>query len=317
MTNEILRYRTKYKELLNNFENETIAIIGANGLLGRTLKAILQNNNVACYSHTDDISLSEFLIKAAPTIIIHCAAITSSEQMIKHPVEVLNTAIDGIQICLKYATTCNCKVIYLSSLEAYGLINNDSFVKEESLSIIDSSSLRSSYPIAKLSAEMYCKAYASQYNVDCKIVRLSSVFGLFHNENDNRLYCQIRNCILTSSDLILSSDGSTKKSVVYSLDAAIAILAIAIYGKTAEVYNVTNVDTYASIKSQAEMLFEAFNRKCHVQCKNEVNAKYLNNVQFLQSIVKFAKDIGYQFLPMTSLIEMYAIELRSKNYDYE
>lgn len=313
--NELLRYQEANKKCLENLANKRIFLIGSSGLLASALKDILSKANIqyVAYSRKTKTSLQTELLKFHPDYIIHLAAITDSKSMITEPISVLDTTLTTLTKALRFikdyrTVDYNPKLVYISSIEAYGLLSTNKHVKETDLSMIDSSSVRSSYPISKLAAESYCKAYAEQLKIDTCCLRLSSVFGLYHTATDNRLYCQIVNHSLDSTDMILKSKGLTKKSVVYTLDAAYAILYTCLYGKSSSIYNFTNPSTYMTIKKQIKSIFKTLNKNCKIQYDVQSVSKtgYLPTVKFCQDISLFVKDIGFK--PMTSLKSMFILE---------
>ena len=124
--------------------------------------------------------------------IVHCAAPTASKFFIEHPVETSNTIMDGTKKMLEVAKDLSVKgMVYLSSLEVYGEIHDDTnAVTEEVQGYLDPMAVRSSYPMAKRASENLCCLYASEYGVPVKIARLTQTTGAGIAKDDNRIIAQ-------------------------------------------------------------------------------------------------------------------------------
>jgi len=69
---------------------------------------------------------------------------------------------------------------------------------------------------------------------------------------------------MENKNLIMKSDGKSKKSIIYTLDAVSGIFKILFEGEKGEVYNLTNPDTFLTVNEFAEKIFEKFNDKVHI-----------------------------------------------------
>lgn len=72
--------------------------------------------------HLGDIT-NPVILNEKLDYIIHCAAVTNSNLMIKKPVELINTSIEGTKNMLELAKEKNACMVYLSSMEMYGVCN--------------------------------------------------------------------------------------------------------------------------------------------------------------------------------------------------
>lgn len=192
--------------------------------------------------------------------IVHLAGPTASRFFVDHPAETLLTIVGGTRTVLDYARRVNAKaVVFVSSLEVYGIVTDDKRQLTESmLGSIDFSDSRSSYPAAKLAAETMCHAYAEEYGVPVCIARLAQTFGAGITADDNRVFAQFARTVVNNSDIILHTQGALSRCYCYTTDAVNAILCLMMKGNSGEVYNVANEDTYISIKEMAQMLCDTF-----------------------------------------------------------
>lgn len=192
--------------------------------------------------------------------IVHLAGPTASRFFVEHPAETLLTIVGGTRTVLDYARRVNAKaVVFVSSLEVYGIVTDDKRQLTESmLGSIDFSDSRSSYPAAKLAAETMCHAYAEEYGVPVCIARLAQTFGAGIAADDNRVFAQFARTVVNNSDITLHTQGALSRCYCYTTDAVDAILCLMMKGNSGEVYNVANEDTYISIKEMAQMLCDTF-----------------------------------------------------------
>lgn len=187
--------------------------------------------------------------------IIHAASITVSKAMVEKPVEVIMTNVNGTKNILDYAKNIGAKsVVYLSSMEAYGFTENEVLLDENNMQYLNPLALRSSYPESKRMAENLCAAYLSEYDVPVKIIRLAQTFGNGVKENDTRVFAEFARCAKSGKDIVLMTDGSSKRMYLDTYDAATAIITVMLKGEKGVAYNAANKDTYCSIAEMAQMV---------------------------------------------------------------
>lgn len=203
--------------------------------------------------------------------IVHCAAPTASRFFVEYPVETFDIIYSGTKVFLDYAKDIPVKgFVYLSSLEVYGEIYNDSVpVTEDIQGYLDVMSVRSSYPMAKRAAENLCCLYASEYGVPVKVARLTQTTGAGIAKDDNRVIAQFARLASKGQDIILHTTGEAARPYCYTTDAISAILYILLKGGIGEAYNVANEDTYISARGMAEYLRDNFNP--HINVRVELN----------------------------------------------
>jgi nucleoside-diphosphate-sugar epimerase len=198
--------------------------------------------------------------------IIHCAAPTSSKFFVEHPVETFSSIYDVTKVLLDFANRKQVKgFVYLSSLEVYGEINDDSrLVTEDVQGYLDPLSVRSSYPMAKRAAENLCCLYASQYAVPVKITRLTQTTGAGIAKDDNRVIAQFARLAAMGRDIVLHTTGESARPYCYTMDSVSGILFVLLRGKTGEAYNVANEETYISARDMAVYVRDNINNSIDV-----------------------------------------------------
>lgn len=234
--------------------------------------------------------------------IVHCASVTSSNQMVNEPVDTITTSIIGTNNLLEMAITKNIKdFLYVSSMEVYGQFPEETIVNEECVGNLDWTKTRSSYPESKRLCESLCLSYAKQHNLPVKIARLAQTFGPGVSDGDNRLYMQIANCIINDKDLVLSTDGESYGNYCYIADTIYGLFTILLKGMNGEIYNICNEQMSQKIKDLAIYVFEQFDCRKHVITNNNKDdKKYLSNVKYLVDSSKM-RSLGWT--PSFSVID--------------
>lgn len=203
--------------------------------------------------------------------VIHCAAPTASSFFVEHPVDTFSSICDVTKVLLDFSTHKKVKgFVYLSSLEVYGEINDDSQMVDECVQgYLDPLSVRSSYPMAKRAMENLCCLYAAQYGVPVKIARLTQTTGAGIVKDDKRVIAQFARMASNGQDIILHTTGESARPYCYTMDSISGILFILFRGKSGEAYNVANEQTYISAREMAEFVKENINPS--IMVKIELN----------------------------------------------
>lgn len=226
--------------------------------------------------------------------IIHCAAPTSSEYFVKYPVDTFQVIYKGTERLLEYAKNKPIKsLVYLSSLEVYGTISDDTIsVTEDIQGYLDLMAVRSSYPMAKRAAENLCCIYAAQYGINIKVARLTQTTGAGISEKDNRIIAQFCRLTAKGNNIILHTRGEAARPYCYTTDCISAILYILLKGSTGEAYNIANEETYVSAKELAEILKKKFNPNIKILFDLKNNMGYAPETKLRLNVDKL-KALGW------------------------
>ena len=318
------------------FKNKTVLITGASGLIGsglvelficlnriknlnvkiiaagrniETLKKrflhLLNNQNIALIAINIDDD-SKLQIDDKINYIIHAASPTSSKFFVSNPVETLNTSIHGTKKILELAKDKKIdSMVYLSSLEVYGVPYKEE-VREQDYGYIDNLSVRSSYSEGKRAAECVCAAFASEYDVNVKVARLSQTFGPGVLYDDGRVFAEFVRCAIEKKDILLHTEGKTLRTYCYTKDALTGILTVLLKGKKGEAYNITNPDTAVTIKEMGEMvcnIFSKSNIKLKIEIPEDVTKFGYNPEMRIRLNTEKLNNFGWK--PTTKLEEMF------------
>ena len=314
---------------VEELRNRSILVTGATGLIGSTfIKCLLAmnktfNTNIriiaiarngekakSLFDDNSIVWLYQDIIQPIIGVgyivdfIIHCANSTSSKFYVEHPVENINTAYLGTNNILKFAKDNQVgSVVYLSSLESYGTIDDDKEITENIMGYLSPTDVRSSYSLGKRATECLCHCYAKEYGVHVKMARLTQTFGAGVSLDDNRVFAQFAKSIINGDDIILHTKGESSKPYCYTIDAVLALLFILLKGKDGEAYNVANRGTYISIFDMAQFLVDNFNKDCRVVVELNDNMGYAP-VTHLNLNTDKLLSLGW--MPYYSLKDMYS-----------
>ncbi len=284
---EDLEYSANCKDFdIEKLRNKTVLITGVTGFIGKQavltllcmnqifnlnikifamarnkiktetlFKDFLNNENLSIFIQdiTEKIQITENV-----DFIIHCANPVISKVFVEQPVETIESIIIGTNNILKFARDKKVEsVIYLSSMEVYGIIDIPT-ITEKDYGYIDPLNVRSSYSEGKKLAETLCVSYCSEYNVPVKIVRLSQVFGAGLDYNDSRVLSQFVRSIIEKKDIILHTKGKSVLTNCYISDAINGIFTVLLNGQNGESYNLANSENVFSIKQIAELMVKEY-----------------------------------------------------------
>lgn len=311
-----------------------ILITGATGLIGTTLIRVLDDINQRKNLHLTVLALvrneerakerfSEILgngmlklvvgsVESLPSMnqkidyIIHGASQTASKEFVNHAVETIYTALTGTRNLLELAKEKQVvSMVYLSSMEVYGYPTKGHKVTESEIGAFSPLELRNSYPMSKVMSEMMCRAYAEEYQVPVKMIRLTQTFGPGVSWNDSRVFAYFARCVKEKTNIVLKTKGETERSYLRSIDAVTAILSILLNGESGQAYNAADENTYCSIAEMAERVAEDGGIKVEYDIQDSATTGYLNTL-YMDLDTTALKELGWMpFGGGMSISEMY------------
>lgn len=300
VVNNDINFFVEHIPFLDEIRNKSFLVTGATGHIGSTLIKCLIATNERYDANIKVVAMARNQEKAKAIFenrviqwlyqdvtqpllgigfkidyIVHCANSTSSKFYVEHPVENINTAYLGTNNILQFAKNNNVKsVVYLSSLECYGTVEDDKDITEDMMGYLTPTDVRSSYSLGKRATECLCHCFAKEYKVPVKMARLTQTFGAGVSLEDNRVFAQFAKSVIKGENIVLHTKGESSKPYCYTIDSISAILYILLAGEDGEAYNVANSDTYISIYDMAQFLVENFNPQCKVTIELHNNMGY-------------------------------------------
>ncbi len=213
--------------------------------------------------------------------IIHGASITASREFYDHPVETIQTAVEGTRHILEIAKEKKSRaMVYLSSMEVFGITDKHlTEVREQDYGYIDILNPRSSYSESKRLCECLCASYAHEYGVPVKTARLTQTLGAGISYHDMRVASQFMRAVIEGHDIVLKTEGKTRRPIVYISDAAAGIITVLIKGAVGQSYTVANPKTTATIRETAELITHKIAKdKIKVVFDIDIPAEYAPNL---------------------------------------
>ncbi|MCC8182030.1 MAG: NAD-dependent epimerase/dehydratase family protein [Clostridiales bacterium] len=316
-------------------QGKTLLLTGGTGLIGSTLASGLlyadrvrglgltvvmlvrdaaraERQFAAQLRYSDRLLLAEGTVERLPELampidyVVHGASPTASSYFVEHPVETISAAVGGTANLLAMAKDKGAEgFVYLSSMEMYGTIRTEAPLAEGDVGYLDPLVVRNCYPESKRLCEALCAAYASEYGLNARSVRLAQTFGPGVAANDKRVFAEFARCAMHRQDIVLQTEGKSKHCYVYAMDAAAAILTVLLKGQAGCSYNAANPTTYSSIREMGEMVArELANGEISVKiaATEESRRKYPAD-HFLNLDPGALESLGWQ--PTVGLAEMF------------
>lgn len=271
------------RELFEGVDGRSVVVTGATGLVGSlVIRALLYANETyglaikpvavvrnpgkmkeiygARASHVGvvlcDLAKDRLNIEGSVDYIVHGAAVTTSRVMVERPVDVIDLALRGTESVLDLAKEKDARVVFLSSMEAYGVVRGGEKTDERRLGLVDPLTVRACYPESKRMCENLCVAYYAQYGVESCVARLAQTFGAGVLPGENRAVVAFSRAASRGEEVTLRTRGLSEANYVYGSDAVTAILTLMRNGVSGEAYNVANEACHMTIADMAKLVVE-------------------------------------------------------------
>lgn len=195
--------------------------------------------------------------------VIHAASLASPQYYGTNPVETMLPNIVGLNALLKYSIEHKVKsFLFFSSGAVYGNMKDKKIVDEDFSGDLSFKSPNSVYGESKRAGEALGDAYFREYNIPFKSVRLVHTYGpTMDLKNDKRAFSEFVSCIVNKKDIILRSEGLTKRFFCYITDAIVNLLIILLNGKNGESYNLANIYQCETIAGLANRLIKLYPKR--------------------------------------------------------
>lgn len=290
---------------MSGFENKTVLITGASGLIGSNLVDKLMQSDVAKLIVTGrsksklEKTFPEYVGNKVFQVIeqdasmpypeeikdvdyiFHAAGPMERNIVLSYPVSVILPNVLGTINTLEFLrkqeaeTGRKGRAIIFSSVTVY---NNPT--KEDYVAVEDETNFAQSldaptacYSESKRMSEVIAKAYVKQYGVDAVIARFSTVYGPTKNVPDTAFYEFIKKSI-AGEDITINSNAAPRRDNIYVDDAIEGLIELTLYGQPGESYNISSngeLDNYAAVDEIAQIAVKTAKQGSAINYKNLVD----------------------------------------------
>ena len=194
--------------------------------------------------------------------LFHLASSADPTNILNKPVDIIKANTIGLINALEFSRKNNTKLIFASTREVYGKVEDKEEIYEGDLGIIDQMGTRACYPESKKMAECLINSYNLQYNVPFTIFRIAHSYGPgMPINNDGRIMSDLIGNVVRNENIILKSDGSALRTFCYLTDLISGLLYGTFVGENNELYNLSNEEEEISILNLSNLLVSIFPTK--------------------------------------------------------
>ena len=278
--------------------------------LNKRFGHLLSEDFINMFAWDATLSSDQIDIDDEVDYVFYLCSNATTDLSIRCPVETIQSNTIGLTNILEFARKKKVKgFLYFSSGAVYGTVGDkDCEIDEDDRWIVDHTSIDNVYSVSKRVGEALCVAYAREYGVNTRIVRISHTYGPGIDIDDGRVFSDFVKNIINGEDLVIKGDGSAVRPFCYISDAICAFFIVIFRGKNGKAYNMANPDETYSISELAMKLVKkgfpernlSVNQKymegIGVQSKSRISIKLLESLGWkpqIDVIVGFRRTVSY------------------------
>ena len=264
-----------------NFNNKSILVTGANGMLaaylvnfftylnetsgaGIKVYALSRNSERLKERFGDRVEIlaqdvtSGINVPGELDYIFHLAGMADPVSIKNDPVGIIRANVQGTMNVLELAREKGALVVFASTREVYGAMPEGTYlIHEEDAGSLDPADPRSCYPESKRLAETLLVSYHNQYYVNFINTRIAHAYGPgMRLENDGRVMADFLSDAVAGRDIVLKSAGTALRAFCYVSDAISGMLTAVLRGEKNRSYNLANETEEISVRGLAELAAE-------------------------------------------------------------
>lgn len=172
-------------------------------------------------------------------VCVHLAARLGVGRIVRHPLQSLRENVLGADVVMSAAARHGRRVLYASSSEVYGKLNQRGLTEDADRLIGAPSKSRWSYAIAKEYGEALANAYAHEQGADTVVVRLFNTVGPRQDSQYGMVLARFVRQALAAEPLTVYGDGKQSRCFTDVRDVVSALrLLMASDGATGGVFNI-------------------------------------------------------------------------------
>lgn len=188
--------------------------------------------------------------------IVHAASLASPQHYGVRPIDVLLPNVVGSYHLLNLAAEKRAEgYLLFSTGDVYGAPEGASAVTESDYGAMDPLDIHNCYGESKRMAETMCMAFLRQKGVPVKIARIWHTYApTMDIAGDPRVFSSFVGNIVRGEDIVMKSDGASRRSFCYISDAVAGYFTVLLKGEAGVAYNVCNESQTVSVAELAETL---------------------------------------------------------------
>lgn len=140
---------------------------------------------------------------------------------------------------------------------------------------------------------MLGNSYAHEYGIDFSSIRYAGTFGPSSNIKTNERFINdfIRKAY-SGEDIVLKTEGKTKKQLLYLSDAITALFYVLFFSEKGESYNAADEASLMTVKEAAEMIIEISKSNSKVLVSKE-NTDYFPKEHITEMDTSKLRGLGW------------------------
>ena len=210
---------------------------------------------------------SKFSVDDNMDYVIHAASLANPSHYAVRPIEVEEPNVIGTYYLLRMCEQMKIKkFLFFSSGDVYGEMEQSTEnISEDMYGAVNQLDEHSCYGESKRMGETWCVSFFRERNIPTVIARIGHTYGpTMDIENDPRVFSTFVRNVINQEDIIMLSDGKSRRPFCYIADSIAAFLLLLDEGKVGEAYNVCNDVEFISIEELADTLVNITNNDVKV-----------------------------------------------------
>jgi nucleoside-diphosphate-sugar epimerase len=236
--------------------------------------------------------------------IIHAASIASPLFYRQHPIETMDSNVNGLRSLLEYARRQQSATrpvegfLFFSSSEIYGDPTPENIPTPETYrGNVSCTGPRACYDESKRYGETLCVNFAQQYGLPIKVARPFNNYGPGLKITDHRVLPDFARDVFSNRSIVMKSDGGPRRTFCYVADAITGYYKVLTRGRAGEAYNIGIEAPEISVAELAERVVrlsrELFGYDGDVVTRYDAEYVADNPTRRCPVIEKARTEIGY------------------------
>ncbi len=191
----------------------------------------------------DSHTLRVIFEKERPDVVIHGAAESCVDKSINSTLSFTTSNVVGTQNIIDQCLATNAKLVYMSTDEVYGSLQNDQVSPWTEDSPLNP---RNTYSATKAAGELLVRAASQTHGLRFNIVRASNNYGPW--QTTEKLIPRIIEKVLTGNEIPIYGKGDQIRDWIHVHDTCSALFKVVDNGVNGETYNITAKQEFTNLE---------------------------------------------------------------------